>query len=81
MMPCPFHRRRRPPRTHWRGRPMSALCDSRLHHLSSPRRRCSESLRASFHVEMGRRFIFGSSPEEARRREEDRADFQREAPA
>lgn len=71
--------RRKPPRARYRGRRLSDLCDRRLHYLSSPRRRCSDRLRAGLRVEMGWRFVFGSSPEEAERRDADRQIFEEEA--
>ena len=70
--PC----RRKPPRTSYRGRPLWGLCDERLRCLSSPRRRSSQALRTAFRVEMGWRFVFGSSPEELSQREEDREQFE-----
>ncbi len=66
------------PRTYYWGQPLSEICDWRLHRLSSPRRRCPESLRAGYRVEMGWRFVFGSTPEEIKRREEDQQRFDQE---
>jgi len=45
-----------PPRTSYRGRPMSDIHDRRLRQLASPRRDIAPNLRAGFHVEMGRRY-------------------------
>lgn len=74
--------RRKPPCAQYRGRPLSGLCDARLRRLSSPRRRCAERRLRGLHIEMGWRFVFGSSPEELSKRKQDWADFQREeAPA
>jgi hypothetical protein len=45
-----------PPRTYYRGRPMSEINDRRLRRLASPRHNIAPDLRVGFRVEMGRRY-------------------------